>query len=92
MKDRVGVRSSSASWIGPAALLAAGAAVGGVLWQMQGASVLFWSVVGLFALAALGGGWLSRVLAARRLFAALDAYAAKELARSERRPAAAHSR
>jgi len=83
MKNNEDTHPKSASWAGPAALLAVAGAAGLWLWQTQGAYV----PLGLLALTAvLGAVWLYRVRAARRLFAALDAYAEKEVARARRRP------
>jgi hypothetical protein len=57
------------------------------LWQTQGGYMALGLVVGLLALSAVFGGvWLYRSRAAHRHFAALDAYAEKELARAVRRP------
>jgi hypothetical protein len=87
MKRNEGTHPKSASWAGPVGLLTAAGAAG--LWfaQTHGADVPLWSALGLLALtAALGVVWLSRVRAGHRHFAALDAYAAKEAARAERRP------
>jgi hypothetical protein len=77
-----------ASWAGPVALLAAAGAAGLWLWWTPSAWVPLGPAVGLLVLtAALGVIWLYRVRAARNLFAVWDAYAEKELARAERRPA-----
>jgi hypothetical protein len=86
MKRNEGTRSKSASWAGPVGLLAVAGAAGLWLWQAHGANVPLGPAVGLLALTVvLGVVWLYRVRAARRLFAALDAYAERELARAERR-------
>src|SRR5579871_5122180 len=81
------------SWAGPVGVLAAvGAAVLG-LWITQGASLPLRSAVGLaiLVLASLAI-WAYRIRAARRLFAALDAYAERELERAKRRRRATRSR
>jgi hypothetical protein len=73
------------SWTVSVALAIAGAAGVG-LWMTQGASLPLRSVGSLVALtAALSMVWLYRVRAARRLSAALDAYAERELDRAKRR-------
>ena len=87
MKSNEAAQPKWTSWAGPVALLAATGAAGLWLWYTHGAYVPLGAAVGLLALtAALGVVWLYRVRAARRLFAALDAYAEKESARAERRP------
>jgi hypothetical protein len=86
MKDNEGARARWTSWAGPGGLLAAAGAAGLWLWQTDGAFVPLWCGAGALALAALGVAWFGRVRAARRLFAALDAYAGRELARAARRP------
>ena len=87
MKSSQGAQPTRAVGAGSVALLAATGAAGLWLWPTHGAFEPFWSVVGLLALsAALGGVWLYRLRAARRLFSALDAYAEQELARAENRP------
>jgi hypothetical protein len=86
MRRNEGSHPKPASWAGPVVLLAAAGAAGLWLWQTHGADVPRWPAAGLLALAALGVVWLYRIRAARRLFAALDAYAEKEVARAERRP------
>jgi hypothetical protein len=86
MKSNAGVLPRVASWAGPVGLLTAAGAVGLGLWQAGGTPLLLWPAVGLLVLmAVLGVVWLSRVRSARRLFAALDAYAERESARAERR-------
>jgi hypothetical protein len=86
MTGNEGIPSRAASWAGPVALLAAGAAALW-FWQALGTSV----PLGLLALTvAVGGIWLYRQRAARRLVAALDTYAEQELARAERRPRTLH--
>ena len=90
MKSNEDNHRKGSSWLGPVALLAAAGAAGLWLWQTQGAYVPTGPAVALLALtAALGLAWLYRVRAARRLFAALDAYAEREGARAKpqrRRP------
>jgi hypothetical protein len=87
MKRDEGGRPKPASRAWPVGLLAAAGAAGLWLWQTPGTDVPVWPAVGLLApTAALGVVWLSRIRAARRLFAALDAYAEKEVARAERQP------
>ena len=86
MKSNEGSQLKWASWAAAVGLLAAAGAMG--LWsgQTHGAYVPLGAAVGLLALtAALGIFWLYRLRSARRLFAALDAYAERELARAERR-------
>ena len=86
MKSNEGTHPKSASWAGPVGLLAAAGAATTWLWQTHGGYGPLGLVVGLLALgAALGVVWLYRIRAARRLYAAWDAYAEKELARAERR-------
>src|SRR5262245_6175000 len=87
MKSNEGAHPRSASWAWPVGLLAAAGAVGLWLGQADAVDVLLPAAVALLALAAaLGVGWLYRARKARRLLAALDAYAEKEVARAERRP------
>src|SRR5262249_11404134 len=87
MKSNKGTRPGLAAWIGPVALLAASGAAGLWLWLTQAEYVPLGPAVVLLALAAVFGVvWLYRVRAESRFFAALDAYAEKELARAERRP------
>jgi hypothetical protein len=87
MKSNKGAPPKSVSRAGPAALLAAVAAVGLGLWQMQGAHMPWWPALGLLALAAVFGVvWLGRARAARGYFAVLDAYAERELAQARHRP------
>ena len=75
-----------ASWAGSVALLAVAGTAGLGLWMWQGASLPLRSAAGLMALAAaFSAVWLYRIRAARRHFAALDAYAERELGRAERR-------
>jgi hypothetical protein len=75
------------SWAWPVGLLAAAGVAGLWLWQTHDTYMSLGPAVGLLApTAALGAVWLYRIRAARRLFAALDAYAEKEVARAERRP------
>jgi hypothetical protein len=86
MKSNENNHSKSASWAGPVALLAVAGTAGLWLWQTHAAYVPLGPAVGLLAFtAALGMAWLYRIRAARRLFAALEAYAEKEAARAERR-------
>ena len=74
-------------WAGPVTLLTAAGAAGLWLWQTHGEYAPLGWAVGLLALpVALGVVLLSRVRAARRFSAALEAYAEQELARAERRP------
>jgi hypothetical protein len=81
--------ASARSWVWlPVALLAAAGAAGLWLWLTHGASVPLRLGLGLLALtAAVALVWIYRARrAARRFWAALDAYAEKEMARAERRP------
>ena len=83
MKNILFIHGSSR---GPVGLLAAAGAAGLWLWQTHGASLPIGLAFGLLALtAALAVIWLYRIRASRRLIAALDAYAEKEVARAERR-------
>lgn len=76
--------SRLASWAGPVALLAVAAGAAGLgLWQMNGGYGLIALAAGLFA---LGGVWLYHVYATRRQLAVWNAYAEKELARTEHLP------
>jgi predicted membrane metal-binding protein len=87
MKNNESARPRSASWAGPVVLLAVAGAAGLWVGQADGADVPLRLAAGLLALAAaLGVVLLFRARAARRLFAALDAYAEKEVARAGRRP------
>jgi hypothetical protein len=87
MKSIEGAYPKRVSWAWTVGLLAAAAAAGLALWQTHGGYEPPRPEVGLLALlAALGGVWLYRARAARRLFAALDVYAERELARAEPRP------
>jgi|SRR5579884_1829841 len=88
MKSNGDTRPTWISWAGPIAFLLASGVAGIGLYQTQSAYVPFRPAVGLLALtAALSVVWLSRVRAAYRLFAALDAYAEQELARNAEEPA-----
>ena len=87
MKSNESAHPKWAYWAGPVTLLTAAGAAGLWLWQTQGASLPLGLAVGVLALlATLAGVWLSRVRAARRLSAALNAYAEQELARAAHRP------
>src|SRR5262245_24621619 len=87
MKSNESAYPKSASWARPAGLLAVAGVAGVWLGQTHDSYVLLGLAIGLVALtAALGVVWLYRVRAARRLFAALDAYAEKEATRAGRRP------
>ncbi|HEY7328980.1 MAG TPA: hypothetical protein VH592_15155 [Gemmataceae bacterium] len=81
-----------ASWAGSIALAIAGAA-GVALWKTQGASLPLRSVVGLALLTAgLSAVKGYRIRASRRLSAALDAYAERELDRVKHRRLTSPSR
>lgn len=87
MKSNIVAYRKWASWIGLVALLAAGGTAGLWLWQSHGASMPLRLAVGLIVLMTVCGAiWFYRLRSDRRLFAALDAYAEKELDRAERRP------
>jgi hypothetical protein len=87
MKSNKIANSMWTSWAWPATLLAAAGTAGLWLWLTHGAYVPIRSAVGLVALTGVVGAvWLYRIRAARRLFAALDAYAEQELDRVEHRP------
>jgi Flp pilus assembly protein TadB len=90
MKSNEVVYWKWASWTASVALAAVGTAGLG-LWMVQGASLPLRTVGGLATLtAALCLVWLYRIRAARRLSATLDAYAERELARTQRRLAGSH--
>jgi hypothetical protein len=73
-------------WVGPVALLVAAGVAGLWLWLTQAAYVPLWPALGLVAMtAALAVAWLSRVRGANRRFAALNAYAERQLAGTRRR-------
>jgi hypothetical protein len=86
MKTNESGSATAVAWAGPVTLLATAGLTGVWVWQTQGAFVPLGPTLSLLGLAMLHGVvWLSRVRAAHRLFAVLDAYAEQELARAERR-------
>jgi hypothetical protein len=86
MKSNEVASLKGTSWAGSVALLATAGAAGLGLWMTQDASLPLRSALGLLGLlVAFGAVWLYRIRTARRLFAALDAYAERELHRAERR-------
>ena len=85
MNDNAVTRARSIQWAVLLTLLAIGGLVGLWLWRTH--SGLGIAAGLLMAAAALAAVLVSRVRAARRFAAALDAYADQELARAERRKA-----
>jgi hypothetical protein len=82
-------RRKPTSLVWPATLLGA---VGLCFWLAHGAGVPVLPAAALVSTVILGAAWLSRARAARRLNAAVDAYAAREIARERRRPAPRNAR
>jgi hypothetical protein len=84
MQNRSPGRPKNGSLIGPAALLGSGGAAG-LWWALAPTTVPALLAAAVLALTAVPGTvWLARARTARRLNAAADAYATRELAREAR--------
>jgi hypothetical protein len=78
-------RRKAGSLVWPAALFGSGGAAGLWLGMAQGSAQVLPAAAVLAVTAVFGAVWLSRYRAARRLNAAVEIYAERELARARRR-------